>query len=136
MRTHGIFGLLAPIVVACPVAAQTPAPATMPAGSYLIRARDSLAKPGDIGIAGWPFVLKANGTFTLTSPDSLTFTGRISQKDGVATYTDQNCADPGVYYVRRERGGFAFDVKSEACPGRDSSWVKLLFVPGKPGKSP
>jgi hypothetical protein len=41
-----------------------------------------------------------------------------------------------VYYVRKERGGYAFDVKSEACPGRDSGWVKLLFVPGRPKKTP
>jgi hypothetical protein len=136
MRTYGIIGLLAPILVAGQVVAQTPPPVTMPPGSYLVQARDSLSKVGDIGIAGWPFVLKSNGTFTLTSPDSLTFAGKLSQKDGMATYTDQNCADPGVYYVRRERGGYAFDVKSESCPGRDSSWVKLLFVPGKPGKSP
>jgi hypothetical protein len=136
MRTRGIIGMLAPIVVAFPMAAQAPAPVTMPAGSYLIQARDSLAKAGDIGIVGWPFVLKSNGTFTLTSPDSLTFVGKLAQKDGMATYTDQNCADPGVYYVRQERGGYAFDVKSEACAGRDSSWVRLLFVPGKPGKSP
>ena len=128
--------MLVPIVAVIPMAAQTPAPVTMPAGPYLVQARDSLAKVGDIGIVGWPFVLRSNGTFTLTSPDSLTFAGKLSQKDGVATYTDQNCADPGVYYVRQERGGYAFDLKSEACPGRDSSWVKLLFVPGKPGKSP
>jgi hypothetical protein len=131
-----MIAMLAAITVAVPIPAQTPAPVTMPAGPYVIQARDSLAKAGDVGIAGWPFVLKSNGTFTLTSPDSLTFAGKIVQKEGVATYTDQNCSDPGIYYVRQERGGYAFDVKSEACPGRDSGWVKLLFLPGKPRKSP
>jgi hypothetical protein len=110
MRTYGIIGLLAPIVVAGQMPAQTPPPVTMPAGSYLIQARDSLAKAGDIGIAGWPFLLRSNGAFTLTSPDSLTFVGKLSQKDGMASYTEQNCAVPGVYYVRRERGGYGFDV--------------------------
>ena len=123
-------------IAAAPLAAQAPAPVTMPAGAYVIQPRDSTAKPDDVGIAGWPFVLKSNGAFTLTSPDSLTFTGKLEQKDGLATYTDQNCGDPGVYYVRKVRGGYAFDVKSEACPGRDSGWVKLLFVPGRPKKSP
>lgn len=134
MRFTLPFGIVLAVGVAVPMAAQ--APVTMPSGRYVIQPRDSLAKPGTIGIAGWPFELKGNGSFTLTSPDSLTFAGHLIQKDGVATYTDQDCGDPGVYFVRRERGGYAFDVKSEACPGRDSSWVKLLFVPGKPRKSP
>ncbi|MGH7583188.1 MAG: hypothetical protein ACREL5_08195 [Gemmatimonadales bacterium] len=108
---------------------------TMPAGDYVIQARDS-AHAAEIGVVGWPFVLKGNGSFTLTSPDSLSFMGKLTQKDGMATFTDQTCADTGVYYVRQERGGYAFDVKSEACPGRDSSWVKLLFIPGKSQKSP
>lgn len=136
MRRSRVMTWLAAAVAAAPLAAQTAAPVTMPAGAYVIQPRDSTAKPEDVGISGWPFVLKSNGAFTLTSPDSLTFTGKLEQKNGLATYTDQNCGDPGVYYVRKERGGYAFDVKSEACPGRDSGWVKLLFVPGRPKKTP
>jgi hypothetical protein len=118
-----------------PLAAQAAPPVTMPAGDYVIQARDS-SKAADVAIVGWPFVLKGNGTFTMTTPDSLVFAGKIVQKDGLATYTDQQCADPGVYFVRRERQGYAFDMKSEACAGRDAGWTKLLFVPGKPGKTP
>ncbi|MGH7524137.1 MAG: hypothetical protein ACREK8_07520 [Gemmatimonadales bacterium] len=136
MRKGTKLGWSLAAVIAVPLAAQTPTPVIMPAGAYIIQPRDSMAKPDDVGITGWPFVLKSNGAFTLTSPDSLTFTGKLEQKNGLATYTDQNCGDPGVYYVRKERGGYAFDVKSEACPGRDSGWVKLLFVPGRPKKTP
>jgi len=135
MRRSRIFAFLAFLIAALPLAAQTPAPVVMPAGRYVIQARDS-TKAKEVAIAGWPFLLKGNGGFTLTTPDSLVFAGKLLQKDGLATYTDQECSDPGVYYVRKELGGYAFDVKSEACAGRDSGWVKLLFVPGKPRKSP
>jgi hypothetical protein len=100
----------------------------MPAGSYVIQARDS-SKADGVAMKGWPFVLKSNGTFTITTPDSLTFTGKLLQKDGVATYTDQSCSEPGLYAVRQERGGYAFDAKAETC---SAGWTKLLFVPAKP----
>jgi hypothetical protein len=64
-------------------------------------------------------------------PDTLPYTGRLVQKGGMATYTDQACSEPGTYYVRKEGNGFAFDVKSETC---SASLSKLLFVPGKPKK--
>jgi hypothetical protein len=50
---------------------------------------------------------------------------------GMATYTDQSCSEPGIYYVRKEGNGYAFDVKSETC---SADFAKLLFVPGKPKK--
>jgi hypothetical protein len=102
----------------------------MPAGNYVIQARDS-AQAGSVAMRGWPFVLKGNGNFTITTPDSLTFTGKLVQKDGVATYTDQSCEEAGQYVVRQERGGFAFDAKTETC---SAGWTKLLFVPSKPKK--
>jgi hypothetical protein len=135
MRQRRTFAGLAAAVVTLPIAAQSPAPVTMRSGNYVIQARDT-AKAKEIAIVGWPFVLKGNGAFTLTTPDSLTFTGRLLQKDGMAAYTDQSCDQPGVYYVRQERGGYAFDLKSAGCVGTDSGWVKLLFVPEKPRKSP
>ena len=129
------LGLVLMAAVSGRLGAQAAAPVTMPAGDYVIQARDS-SKAADVAIVGWPFVLKGNGNFAMTTPDSLVFAGKIVQKDGLATYTDQQCGDPGVYFVRRERNGYAFDVKSEACVGRDSGWMKLLFVPGKPGRKP
>jgi len=117
--------------LAVPLAAQTPAPVTMPSGSYLIQARDTSAKAAKVGMVGWPFVLKGSGDFTITTPDTLTWTGKLVQKDGMATYTDQSCSEPGIYYVRKEGNGYAFDVKSETC---SADFAKLLFVPGKPKK--
>ena len=108
----------------------------MPAGSYVIQARDTAPRPRRSRWPGGRSSSRANGTFTLTTPDTLVFTGKLVQKDGMATYTDQACNEPGLYYVRKERSGYAFDVKSETCAGRDAGWVKLLFVPGKPKKSP
>lgn len=134
MRT--CFAALAAMVLAVPAAAQKPTPVTMPAGSYVIQSRDTAAKAGDVGMSGWPFVLKGNGNFTITTPDSLAFTGKLVQKDGLATYTDQGCGDPGVYTVRKERGGYALDFKSDACPGRSSGLERLLFVPAGGKKSP
>jgi len=139
MRPSGLLPLSAAMLAlgASPtlLAAQADTPVTMPSGSYVVQARDT-AKASQIGVIGWPFVLKGNGSFTLTSPDSLSFMGKLVQKDGVAIFTDQTCADTGIYVVRRVRDGYAFDVRSEACQGRDSSWVQLLFVPGKPKKNP
>jgi hypothetical protein len=124
------FRWITPLVVAAVAASQlsAQAPVSMPAGNYVIQARDS-AKADSVGMAGWPLVLKSNGAFTITSPDTLTFSGKLVQKDGIATYTDQACSEPGQYLVRQERGGYAFDVKSETC---SAGWSKLLFVPGKP----
>ncbi len=116
-------------VAAMPLRAQ--APVVMPSGSYVIQTRDTSAKAEKVGMAGWPFVLKGNGDFTITTPDTLFFTGKLVQKDGMATYTDQSCTEPGIYVVRKEGIGYAFDVKSETC---SESLVKLLFVPGKPKK--
>jgi hypothetical protein len=135
MSKQWTLGLLLMAAAAGPLGAQAVAPVTMPAGDYVIEARDS-SKAGDVGVAGWPFVLKGNGSFVMTNPDTLVFAGKIVQKDGVATLTDQTCDEPGVYFVRREHNGYAFDMKSEACAGRDTGWTKLLFVPGKPGKKP
>lgn len=101
----------------------------MPAGHYTVLARDSTKT--QMGMIGWPFELKGNGDFTFTSPDSLTWSGKLIQKNGVATYTDQGCGDPGVYYVHRAPDGYVLDLKSEACAGRDSALVVLLFRPAK-----
>jgi hypothetical protein len=111
------------------------APVTMPSGDYVIQARDA-SKTDSIGMVGWPLVLKGNGTFSImTMPDSLLLMGKLIQKGGVATLTEQTCSDgAGTYVVRKEGSGYAFDVKTEACVGRDSAWSKLLFVPGKPKK--
>ena len=111
-------------------AAKRSTPVTMPAGHYLVEARDSGAA-GAVAMAGWPFELKGNGDFSFTSPDSLMWTGKMIQKNGMATYTDQGCGDPGVYYVHQKKGGYVLDRKSEACPGRDSAMVMLLFRPAK-----
>jgi hypothetical protein len=116
-------------IVAMPLGAQ--APIIMPSGSYVIQTRDTSAKAEKVGMAGWPFVLKGNGDFTITTPDTLTYIGKMIQKDGMATYTDQGCNEPGVYFVRKEGIGYAFDVKSETCTAGLSV---LLFVPGKPKK--
>jgi len=121
-------------VAVAPLRSQAPAPVTMPAGSYVIQTRDTSAKAEKVGMAGWPFVLKGNGEFTImayVTPDTLPYTGKLVQRDGMATYTDQACNEPGIYYVRKEGLGYAFDVKSETC---SESLVKLLFVPGKPKK--
>lgn len=122
------------MVLAAPIAAQVPAPVTMPAGTYVIQARDTTAAPGATGMVGWPMTLKNNGSFSIiTMPDSLPLVGKLMQKDGLATITEQTCSDgAGVYFVRKERDGYAFDFKSEACPGREAGWTKLLFVPAKP----
>ena len=115
--------------VAVPLGAQ--APVVMPSGNYVIQTRDTSAKADKVGMDGWPFVLKGNGQFTITTPDTLPYTGKLVQKDGMATYTDQQCSEPGIYLVRKEGIGYAFDMKSETCSKGLSS---LLFVPGKPKK--
>jgi hypothetical protein len=118
-------------VLAVPLGAQAIAPVTMPAGAYVIQTRDTSAKAEKVGLAGLPFVLKGSGDFTITTVDTLYFTGKLVQKDGVATYTDMACNEPGIYYVRKEGNGYAFDVQSETC---SADLAKLLFVPGKPKK--
>lgn len=117
--------------LATPLGAQTPTPVIMPAGSYVIQARDTSAKADRVMMSGWPFVLKGNGVFAFTSPDTMLWTGKLIQKDGMATYTDQGCSEPGIYSARKERDGYAFDVKTETC---SVGFAKLLFVPGKPKK--
>lgn len=119
------------LALGTPLGAQNPAPPKMPAGDYLIQTRDTGSAAAPVGMVGWPFVLKGNGEFTITTPDTLYFTGKLVQKDGMATYTDQACDEPGVYYVRKERGGYAFDPKTVTC---SAGLSKLLFVPGKPKK--
>jgi hypothetical protein len=114
-----------------PLRAQSPAPVTMPSGDYVIQTRDTSGHAVKVAIAGLPFVLKGNGDFTITTPDTLFFTGKLVQKGGIATYTDQSCSEPGIYYVRKEGSGYAFDAKSETC---SASLATLLFVPGKPKK--
>jgi hypothetical protein len=133
MRQRWTFAFVAAAALAVPLGAQTPAPVAMPSGDYVIQARDT-AKAGEVGIAGWAFVLKGNGAFTITNPEALTFTGKLVQKDGVATYTDQSCETPATYSVSKERGGFAFDFKGGGCPENEATLGKLLFVPGKPKK--
>ena len=133
MRQHRTLAFVATAVLAVPLGAQTPAPAMMPTGSYVIQARDT-TKAAEVGIAGWPFVLKGGGAFTISNPESLTFTGKLMQKDGIATYTDQSCDTPATYAVRQERGGYAFDFKSGGCPENEATLGKLLFVSGKPKK--
>ena len=133
MRQRWIFALIAAAAVGTSLGAQTPAPVTMPNGNYVIQARDT-AKAKEVAIAGWPFVLKGGGAFTITTPDSLTFTGKLVQKDGTATYTDQSCDTPALYVARQEQGGYAFDFKSGGCPENAASFDKLLFISGKPKK--
>jgi len=128
MTLRGILAVLALSLGTSSLTAQSGGPVAMPAGSYVIQARDT-AKAETVAMRGWPFVLKGNGNFTITTPDSLTFTGKLVQKDGIATYTDQSCDEAGQYVVRQERGGYAFDAKAETC---SAGWTKLLFVPSKP----
>ncbi len=130
MRRVTIVPIVFALAVLGPAAASAQAakPITMPAGHYVVEARDTGAA-GAVAMAGWPFELKDNGDFVFTSPDSLTWTGKMTQRDGVATYTDQGCGDPGLYYVHQQGGGYVLDRKSEACPGRDSAMVMLRFRP-------
>ena len=132
MRQHWTLAFVATAVLAVPLGAQTPAPVVMPSGDYVIQARDT-TKAAEV-IAGWTFALKGNGAFTITNPESLTFTGKLVQKDGLATYTDQGCETPATLVVSKERGGFAFDFKSGGCPENEAALGKWLFVPGKPKK--
>src|SRR5690348_6074835 len=90
MRHRWAIALFAVAALGTRLEAQSTPPANMPSGNYLIQARDT-SKAAEVAISGWPFVLKGSGDFTITSPDSLTFTGKLKQKDGVATYTDQSC---------------------------------------------
>jgi len=133
MRHRWTFAFVAAATLAMPLGAQTPAPVVMPSGDYVIQARDT-AKGAEVGVAGWAFVLKGNGVFTMTNPESLTYTGKLTQKDGVGTYIDQGCETPATITVVKERGGFAFDFKSGGCPENEAAMGKLLFVPGKPKK--
>lgn len=127
--------LLVAASIALPLSAQSPAAVKMPSGAYVIEARDT-SKSGAVGVAGWPFVLKGNGDFTITNPDTLTFTGKLLQQDGMATYTDQTCDTPAIFTVRAERGGYVFDFKSGGCAANGASFDKLLFRAGKPAKKP
>ena len=129
------FALVATATLAARLGGQAQAPTTMPSGNYVIQARDT-TKAGEVGVAGWPFVLKGGGAFTITNPEALTFTGKLTQKDGVATYTDQGCAAAATYAVHPERGGYVFDFKAGGCPENEATLGKLLFVAGKPKKSP
>ncbi len=104
---------------------------TMPSGDYVIYARDTSAT-SKVAIAGWPFVLKGNGSWTITAPDGSSFAGTIAQDKGELKLTDQTCADTGIYVVKRDGDGYVWDVKSEACTGRDTGMTALLFRPGKP----
>jgi hypothetical protein len=97
----------------------------MPAGKYVLEARDS-TKP--VGIAGFEFELKAGGDFKISSPDG-SFSGKMIQKDGILTYTDQGCADAGTYVVKMERGGYVIVPKSDPCEGRGDGMAMLLFRP-------
>ena len=138
MSHRWALSIFAAVLVASPLAAQgsksSDAPVVMPAGDYVIDARDS-TKKADIGILGWAFVLKGNGTFNITTPDGQSFGGTITQKNGVMTYTDQGCTDgPGVYTVKKMGDGYVWDFQSEACKGRNDGLVLLLFRPGKPKK--
>ncbi len=128
MRSLTFRWLLLSLLPVSGVAAQSPdtASVTMPAGHYVVQARDTTSP---IGMAGWPFVLNGNGNFAFTTPDSLEFSGKLVQKGGLATFTDQTCGDPGIYVIRKERGGYALDFKSEACAGRETGLVQLLFLP-------
>ena len=131
MSHRWTLAVLAATLSATPLAAQA-APVKMPAGDYVVQARDT-TKAKEVAIAGWPFALKGNGAFAFSSPDDgLTFSGKLVQKDGVATYTDQGCDQPATYTVRQERGGYAFDFKSGGCAENATSLDKLLFVSGKP----
>ncbi len=136
-RRHAVgLGLLAAaglLLAGFPAAAQQPADSavTMPSGDYVIQARDSAAA-SKVAIAGWPFVLKGNGNWTITAPDGSSFAGTVTQDKGELKLTDQTCPDTGVYVVKRERDGYVWDVKSEACTGRDTGMTALLFRPGKP----
>jgi hypothetical protein len=133
MRQRWIFACLATVSLALPLSAQAGTAVTMPSGDYTIQARDT-TKPNEVAIVGWPFQLKGNGNFTITTPDSLTFTGKLTQKDGTATYVDQSCETAAFYTVRKERNGFAFDFKSGGCPENAAALDKMLFVAGKPKK--
>ncbi len=123
----GALGLLG-----VPAAAQkSDSAVAMPSGDYVIMARDS-SMSSQIAIVGWPFVLKGNGDWTITSPDGSSFGGSIKQGQGELKLTDQTCPDTGVYVVSKQGDGYVWDVKSEACPGRDKGMTMLLFRPGKP----
>jgi hypothetical protein len=135
MRQQWSLLIVAAASIALPLSAQSPAPVKMPSGDYVIEARDT-SKASAVAIVGWPFVLKGNGDFTITTPDTLTFTGKLSQQDGTATYTDQSCDTPALFTIRAERGGYAFDFKSGGCAANSTSFDKLLFKAGKPGKKP
>ena len=127
-----MFAGVAALAVVPAVAQQAPDSAvTMPSGDYVIYARDT-AQASKVAIVGWPFELKGNGNWTITSPDGSAFAGTAKQQDGQLVLTDQTCADSGVYIVRRQGDGYVWNVKSEACQGRDSGMTMLLFRPGKP----
>jgi hypothetical protein len=130
MSYRWTFAVVAAVLSATPLAAQSAPSVTMPSGNYVVQARDT-TKAKDVAIAGWPFTLKGNGAFVITSPDELTFSGKLVQKDGVATYTDQGCDTPALYLVRQERGGYAFDFKSGGCAESMTGLDKLLFVAKK-----
>jgi len=131
MRQYWTLALVAGALSAGSLGAQA---VIMPSGDYVIQARDT-TKASEVGLAGWPFVLKGNGAFTITSPDELTFTGKLLQaKDGTATYTDQSCDTAAVYTVHQERGGYVFDFKSGGCRENAAAFDKLLFMAGKPPK--
>ncbi|HEX3928065.1 MAG TPA: hypothetical protein VHW65_08700 [Gemmatimonadales bacterium] len=134
IRNRWLLPTFLAVVAAVPLSAQqADSTVTMPAGTYYLAARDS-TKADSVAVAGWPFVLKSNGQWTMTSPDGLSFSGTAIQKAGLLTLTDQTCGDPGVYIVHHDVTGYTWDMKSEACSGRDKTFLLLLFKTGKPKK--
>jgi hypothetical protein len=126
-----VFGLSALAVLPSAAQQSRDSAVTMPSGDYVISARDT-SDTAKVAITGWPFQLKGNGNWTITAPDGSAFTGTAKQQDGQLVLTDQTCADSGVYVVHRQGKGYVWDVKSEACQGRDTGMTALLFTPGKP----
>lgn len=97
----------------------------MPAGRYVLEARDSTRS---VGIAGFDFELKNNGEFRIFSSDG-SFSGKMIQKDGILLYSDQGCSGTGTYVVKREQGGYVILPKSDPCEGRGDGMALLRFRP-------
>ncbi len=121
---------VATTIVASPLAAQAgggEAATAMTPGKYTIEARDTSRAFPPIS-----FELKSNTVFVITMADG-TFSGKMTSKDGVLTYSDQGCLDEnnaqreGTYAVRSERDGFWLEVKSDPCEDRGKSLASWLF---------
>ena len=106
-------------------------PIVMPSGKYTIESRDTTVK--DFPLSTWPFELKGNGTFTITSPEGPTFSGVIKQDKGTVTYSDQGCTDEsakqitGTYVLKMERGGYVFDLQNDPCAKEHKTLTQWLF---------